>query len=212
MAITKTQAVLTGALLLGGGTAVVLQQREQTALRGEIATLDAQNASIVRLQEENRQLAHTVGEMEILRTGTAELPRLREEIAALRKKEQSIAAPRSTSNPRTGRPRLTAADQAALNPTDHMPVPRFTAQPVYPFELRQSGISGQTVVKVVVDSNGDVQNASIVKSTHRELEAATLEAVKQWKFDPGMKGGKNVNTTIQVPFVFNIEPEEPDWF
>jgi TonB family protein len=213
MAITKSQAIVAGALLLAGGATVTLQQQEQAALHNEIEKLRAQSAQLIRTREENVRLARLAAETEALRTAADEIPRLREEMVALQKKRQMATASRNIPDSRPGRPpRQIAAESAALNPTDHMPMVRFTTPPAYPAEMSKVGISGQATVKIVVDVNGDVQNASIVKSTHPELEPVALEAVKQWKFDPGMKGGRKVNTTIQVPIVFNVEPEEADWF
>ncbi|MBL9189341.1 MAG: sigma-70 family RNA polymerase sigma factor [Opitutaceae bacterium] len=38
----------------------------------------------------------------------------------------------------------------------------------------------------------------------RLLEAAAVEAVGQWKFKPGQKGGREVNTHMQIPIVFTL--------
>jgi protein TonB len=34
-----------------------------------------------------------------------------------------------------------------------------------------------------------------------------VQAVSKWKFRPGKKGGRNVNTKMQVPIVFSITEE-----
>jgi RNA polymerase sigma factor (sigma-70 family) len=43
----------------------------------------------------------------------------------------------------------------------------------------------------------------------RLLEAAALEAVTGWKFEGGRKGGRAVNTRLQVRMVFTVVPEIP---
>ena len=95
-----------------------------------------------------------------------------------------------------------------LNKLDQIPSPTYQAKPVYPFEMRRAGITGQVVVGFIVDSNGIVQNAYAVSSTQREFEAAAIQAVSKWKFKPGRKGGRSVNTRMQVPIVFSISEDQ----
>lgn len=90
---------------------------------------------------------------------------------------------------------------------DQTPVPRFQARPQYPFEMRRAGIAGEVVVDFIVDTRGDVHNAYAIRSSQREFEAAAVQAVSKWKFRPGRKGGRNVNTHMQVPIVFTLSEE-----
>jgi protein TonB len=91
-----------------------------------------------------------------------------------------------------------------LKNLDQQPSPRFQAKPVYPFEMRRAGITGQVVVAFIVDSRGNVREAYSLKSSHREFEQAAVQAVSKWRFRPGKKGGRAVNTRMNVPIVFNI--------
>ena len=90
---------------------------------------------------------------------------------------------------------------------DQVPQPKYQAKPVYPFEMRRAGVTGEVVVGFIVNVNGDTQDAYSIKSTQREFEAAAIAAVMKWKFRPGKKGGKAVNTRMQVPIVFSISDE-----
>ena len=94
-----------------------------------------------------------------------------------------------------------------LSKLDQQPVARFQARPQYPFEMRRAGIAGEVVVDFIVDNNGDVQNAFSMRSSQREFENAAIQAVSKWKFKPGRKGGRNVNTHMQVPIVFTLNEE-----
>jgi RNA polymerase sigma factor (sigma-70 family) len=40
------------------------------------------------------------------------------------------------------------------------------------------------------------------------LEAAAVDAVRQWQFDAGRKGGRSVNTRMTVPIVFSLARKE----
>lgn len=103
----------------------------------------------------------------------------------------------------TGKGMANLFDLAAL---DRHPTPTFQARPQYPFELRRAGISGEVVVRFIVDSNGNVREPYIIRSTNPAFEAPVLDAVLKWKFRPGEKGGAKVNTRnveIRIPFNLN---------
>lgn len=90
---------------------------------------------------------------------------------------------------------------------DQVPSPKYQANPVYPFEMRRAGVSGEVTVAFIVGSSGDVVEAYAVKSTQREFEQPAVQAVLKWKFRPGRKGGRAVNTRMSVPIVFNLNEE-----
>lgn len=90
---------------------------------------------------------------------------------------------------------------------DQQPQPKVRVQPQYPFEMRRAGITGEVLVEFIVDSNGDVRNAFAVRSTQREFETAAVQAVSKWKFRPGKKGGRYVNTRMQQPISFSLSEE-----
>lgn len=96
------------------------------------------------------------------------------------------------------------SDLFDLKNLDQAPSPRFQSKPVYPFEMRRAGIEGNVLVGFIVDSRGTVREAYPIKSTHREFESAAVQAVSKWRFRPGKKGGRAVNTRMQVPIVFSI--------
>jgi protein TonB len=99
------------------------------------------------------------------------------------------------------------ANVFSLADLDQIPVARYQAKPVYPFEMSRAGITGEVTVEFVVDVQGDVREAYAKKSTQREFEAAAIQAVSKWKFRPGKRGGKAVNTRMSVPIVFNLSEE-----
>ena len=94
-----------------------------------------------------------------------------------------------------------------ISKLDQVPVAKFQARPQYPFEMRRSGVAGEVVVDFIVDTNGDVRNAYSARSTQREFEAAAVQAVSKWKFRPGKRGGRAVNTHMQVPIVFTLNED-----
>lgn len=95
-----------------------------------------------------------------------------------------------------------------LSQLDQIPQATIQVKPQYPFEMRRAGISGEVVVDFIVDTNGDVRNAYAASSTQRDFEQAAVTAVSKWKFRPGIRGGRPVNTHMQVPIVFSLNNED----
>jgi TonB family protein len=87
--------------------------------------------------------------------------------------------------------------------------PRVLAQPApdYPLGMRASGMRGDVLVDFVVDSEGRVTRAYVVRSLNPAFDEPALEAVRRWKFEPGRKGGVPINTHMQVPIHFQLEGE-----
>lgn len=87
---------------------------------------------------------------------------------------------------------------------DEKPVPTKQISPNYPPRLKGLGISGQVNLLIVVESNGSVRNIKVEKSSHPDFDRPAIDALSRWKFKPGMKGGKAVNTRVRVPMVFSL--------
>ena len=116
----------------------------------------------------------------------------------------AITIPQHHGGPISGKILGTVFD---LKNLDQIPVAKFQAQPVYPFELKRAGITGQVSVAFIVDSNGEVQGAYVISSTMREFESPAINAINKWKFRAGRKAGKAVNTSMVQPFTFSITTE-----
>lgn len=90
---------------------------------------------------------------------------------------------------------------------DQQPVARVRIPPQYPFEMKRAGIQGEVEVEFVIDVNGDVKNAVVRRSTQREFENAALQAIVKWKFTPGKKGGRPVNSRRIQPISFTLNED-----
>lgn len=89
---------------------------------------------------------------------------------------------------------------------DRVPEPVTQVSPDYPFELKRSGLSGTVRAGFIVDSHGNVVALQVISSTNPGFERATVEALAKWKFRPGMKNGRKVNTRMEQPIEFNVQP------
>lgn len=113
----------------------------------------------------------------------------------------ATSAPIGTDNSAA---RSLAGDVFDISKLDQKPVPRFMARPNYPRAQRDAKIAGEAVVDFVVDTDGNVRNAFALRATHDDFGKAAVEAVEKWKFQPGRRGGRDVNTHMQVPIVFTL--------
>ncbi len=95
-----------------------------------------------------------------------------------------------------------ASEAFALNQLDQKPRPIYQTPPKYPASLRRQGISGEVKIELVVDARGRVVSPRIISSSNRAFEEPAIEAVKQWKFEPGKRGGEPVPFKMLVPIRF----------
>jgi len=93
-------------------------------------------------------------------------------------------------------------DSFTLGQLDRHPVPRQRVSPEYPEALQRAGIGGTVEVEFVVDPAGNVIAAYVVRPGQAALDAAAVAAVRQWTFQPGLRGGQPVNVRMRVPIEF----------
>jgi TonB family protein len=72
----------------------------------------------------------------------------------------------------------------------------------YPQAMRAARVEGIVTLIFIVDETGRVVNPRVEKSSHAEFEAPALESVRQWRFEPAVKGGQRVGCRMRVPIRF----------
>ena len=74
--------------------------------------------------------------------------------------------------------------------------------PIYPEAARQARVSGVVILELQLDVNGTVTDARVLRSIPL-LDAAAIEAVKQWQYEPMIANGRviSIPLTVSVPFV-----------
>jgi TonB family protein len=77
--------------------------------------------------------------------------------------------------------------------------------PIYPEEARKEGISGEVLLSVRSDEEGNIVGIKIVKSPHELLSKASVEAVKQWKYEPMLIKGKPMPIIFTVTMTFKLK-------
>lgn len=95
-----------------------------------------------------------------------------------------------------------------ISQLDRIPTPIMQPAPVFPYALKQSVSEARVLVEFIVDSNGDVVAPFVVSSTHSGFNESAVNGVAKWKFRPGMKAGKRVNTRVRAPVNFFVEDDQ----
>ncbi len=90
----------------------------------------------------------------------------------------------------------------SLSEIDQRPRAVFQSAPAYPSEMRGKKVEGVVSVILVVDAAGKVTSARVEKTNHPAFSQPALDAVRQWKFEPAVKGGQRVSCKIRAPIRF----------
>lgn len=77
---------------------------------------------------------------------------------------------------------------------------------IYPTEAANKSIQGKVIVRFVVNSDGSVSNATIVREVDPLLDKEALRVVEAMpKWNPGMNEGKPVAVWFTLPITFKLE-------
>ncbi|HSU13641.1 energy transducer TonB [Longimicrobium sp.] len=77
---------------------------------------------------------------------------------------------------------------------------------VYPSQLREAGVTGETVLQFVIDENGRVEPGSVevVSSSDEAFSAAARRIVGSMRFSPAKARGRTVRVTTTIPVRWTI--------
>lgn len=89
---------------------------------------------------------------------------------------------------------------------EERPKPLNSPDPSYPQIAREREMKGTVIIKVLLRTDGTVDQAEIAKSTgYPILDNAALEAARKWTFTPAMQRNKPVRVWVSIPFTFTLE-------
>ena len=77
-------------------------------------------------------------------------------------------------------------------------------RPVYPPIAQSARVQGVVIIEATIGADGSVQNARVLRSIPL-LDAAALDAVKQWEFTPTLLNGVPVPVIMTVTVQFTLQ-------
>jgi protein TonB len=89
---------------------------------------------------------------------------------------------------------------------DRPPRAVLKSAPEFPQEARTRGVSGFVELKILVGLNGTIESVQVERSEPAGFfDQAAMQAVKQWRFEPGISKGQAVAawTTQRIKFELN---------
>jgi TonB family protein len=84
------------------------------------------------------------------------------------------------------------------------PRPVNSPDPEYSEEARIAGLQGKCVLSLIVNSEGEPEDVKVSRSLGKGLDQKSIEAVRNWTFDPARKDGKPVAVRVSVVVTFRI--------
>ena len=98
------------------------------------------------------------------------------------------------------------AGGGAYHPGGGVSIPKvvFAVDPEFSDEARRAKYQGVVVLSVIVDAQGNPQHVHVIRQLGMGLDEKAIEAVKQYRFKPGMKDGKPVPVEINIEVNFQL--------
>ncbi|WP_425402417.1 energy transducer TonB [Gracilimonas tropica] len=75
----------------------------------------------------------------------------------------------------------------------------------YPEMARRAGIEGRVTVQFIVNEQGKVENARVVRGIGGGCDEEALKAVQKANFTPGMQRGRPVRVQYALSINFRLE-------
>ena len=79
-----------------------------------------------------------------------------------------------------------------------------SVNPVYPAIAKAHHVSGDVKIDALVDATGRVSNMTMI-SGMPQLQTAAMDALRQWKYEPGQLNGKPVAMHVTVTIQFKLQ-------
>lgn len=101
---------------------------------------------------------------------------------------------------------FTAVEQQAEFPGGSAALMRWIAANLrYPERAQQNDIEGRVIVKFVVNTDGSIEQASILKGVDKDLDAEALRVVRHMpRWHPAKNNGEPVRSYYTLPVTFKL--------
>lgn len=80
----------------------------------------------------------------------------------------------------------------------------FDPEPEYSDEARKQRYQGAVVLQVIVSEDGRPRDVRIARSLGLGLDEKAIEAIRQWRFEPGRMNGRAVDVIVNIEVNFRL--------
>lgn len=77
-------------------------------------------------------------------------------------------------------------------------------EPAFSPKSKEAYVEGTVRISTVVTKAGDATNPQVLSGLNAEEDRTAIEALKQWKFEPGTRSGRAVNVRVTVEINFHL--------
>jgi TonB family protein len=80
----------------------------------------------------------------------------------------------------------------------------YRVEPEFSEEARKNKWQGTVLLQAIVGVDGKTHQISVMRSLGMGLDEKAIEAARQWRFEPGLKDGKPVDTIVSFEVNFHL--------
>lgn len=77
-------------------------------------------------------------------------------------------------------------------------------EPAFSSQSKEAFIEGIVKISTVITTEGQPSDPRVVNGLNAEEDRTAVEALKQWRFQPGTKDGKPVNVKVTIEVAFHL--------
>lgn len=79
-----------------------------------------------------------------------------------------------------------------------------SVEPAFSTKSNEAFVEGTVTVSAVVTTHGVLTGMQVLKGLNAAQDRSALDALKEWRFEPGTKGGKPVNVRVKIQVDFHL--------
>lgn len=91
-----------------------------------------------------------------------------------------------------------------LNQVSVAPMLVYKVDPDYSDQARLARYNGTVLLRLIIDEKGDPRDIRVLRSLGLGLDEKAIEAVRHWRFRPGLKNGKAVAVDANIEVNFQL--------
>lgn len=98
------------------------------------------------------------------------------------------------------------ADDKVYEPGGDVKPPKLAhyVEPAFSSSSKEAFVEGTVKISTIITSEGVPTDLRVVSGLNTDEDRTAVEALKQWKFQPGTKSGRPVNVKVTVEINFHL--------